>query len=94
MCGSDNQHYSKYAYRQEQAIAASFLVALKQSCFCFYQKLVEELDKENKGSGDKRMMYGLMHGGFESTGNIEMSRMNMIMNILKLILAGRWIRLC
>ncbi|EMO9492879.1 DEAD/DEAH box helicase [Citrobacter braakii] len=72
MCGSNNQHYSKYAYRREQASAASFSGSAEAELFfAFYQKkLVEELDKENKGSGDKRMMYGYLEG-FESTGNIE-----------------------
>ncbi|ELW9444395.1 DEAD/DEAH box helicase family protein [Pluralibacter gergoviae] len=72
MSGSDNQHYSKYAYRREQATGASFTGNIDAELFfALYQKsLVKELDENNKGTGDKRMMYGYLEG-FESIGNIE-----------------------
>lgn len=60
------QGLSKYAYRKEQANAASFSGRMDAELFfALYQKqLVKEMNKQGEGS---RMLYGYLEG-FESTG--------------------------
>lgn len=60
------QGRSKYAYRKEQASAASFAGRMDAELFfALYQKqLVKEMNKQGEG---RRMLYGYLEG-FESTG--------------------------